>query len=175
LFVISYSAYAKQPHQAYWDFFKAEQDDVATDGDGYRLHLPVSKGLWLVTGKTELSGADAANFFELEEVGAGIDWSVSKSSSMYLGYSRMNFSYGLNIDNDEFKKYSLGWRARLVDSIEVNVEYNTTDFNDALIDGDGYNAGIHFYVTETFAITADLSRFYEQDMLMLGIRFTSGR
>lgn len=177
--LISTAASATQPHQALIDLAYSEDDESELNGETFRIQLPIKQGVFLSGSKTEMDqDTDTASLFDTSysrrELGGGFHWQTSPDASMYLAYHKVDFEPAAG-ESDNLTKYSLGWRGRLSQSFELTLEYNQTDFSDSDIDRGGYVAGLHFYATPTFAITLESERWFEQDRLLLGVRFTSGR
>ncbi len=171
---VSCNLLATQPHQAYIDLSHSEIDERNTEGETFRLHLPFKQGLFITGSKTSFDGDVIENDLEVKEIGAGFFWPTSPDSIMYLGYSKIDFKVA-DLETEDLTRYAIGWRGRLVPWFELNVEYNQTDFANPEVDEGGYLVGAHFYLTDTFAFTAETRRWYDEDILTIGIRFTSGR
>lgn len=177
--LISFAANATQPHQAIIDLAYSEEDESELNGETFRIQLPIKQGVFLSGSKTEMDqDVETTSLFDgsysKRELGGGFYWQTSPDASMYLAYHKVDFEPAAG-ESENLTKYSLGWRGRLSQRFELTLEYNQTDFTDSNIDKGGYTAGVHFYATPTFAITLDTERWFEQDRLLLGVRFTSGR
>jgi hypothetical protein len=160
-----------KPHQALIDVNYVESDE-AGKGQFYRMQLPVKEGVYVVGSRTQWESDE--NVEQVQKlVGGGFYWETLTGARMYLGYSKVDFSQGA-IEEKDMTQYSLGWRGRTSREMEWVVEVNRTDFKTEGVDKEGYVAGLHYYLSDTFAITAETRRWREQDALFLGFRLTSG-
>ncbi len=160
------------PHQAFLDVNYVDGDEVGT-GQAFRLQLPIKEGVYVVGARTETETDQNLELIQ-KEIGGGFYWNTDTGNRMYLGYSKVDFSIGASAEQ-ELTKYSLGWRSRTSREMEWIVELNQTDFPEVNMDKEGYVAGLHYYFSDTFAVTAEARKWREQDVLFFGFRFTSGR
>lgn len=161
-----------KPHQAFLDVNYVDGDDAGT-GQMFRLQLPIKEGVYVVGARTESETEQNIEFIQ-KELGGGFYWDTEAGNRMYLGYTKVDFNVGASAEQ-ELTKYTLGWRSRTSQEMEWVVEVNQTNFPEAGMDKEGYVAGLHYYFSETFALTAEARKWREQDFLYFGFRFTSGR
>ncbi|NVJ49976.1 MAG: hypothetical protein HWE13_02490 [Gammaproteobacteria bacterium] len=167
------SVYAVQPHQSLLDFAYGEMDEYNAKGERYRIQLPVKQGLYFLAAKTHFGSDDTAGDLNSQEIGGGIHWQTSDVSSMYLGYSKVDYELS-GVALDEATRYAIGWRSRLSNEIEVNLEYKSTDHNLVDVDEAGYRVGAYYYMSQTAALYLELDNELEQDQVFFGVRFTTG-
>ncbi len=173
LLVASPFVIATQPHMAIIDLSYVKVDEPDLDGEQFKLQLPIKNGLYVSYDRLSLDGDTNDSGYSSKALGGGFFWGSAASSLMYLGYSKVELE-AFELD-DEFTRYELGWRKRLSRQLEMNLEYNQTEFNLEGVDDVGYRVGFHYYMSPTFAITLDADRWFEQDRIFLGVRFTSGK
>ncbi|WP_144393590.1 hypothetical protein [Pleionea sediminis] len=174
LAILTGHSYATQPHMALIDVSYIETSDDELSGEQFRLQLPVKQGLYVSYERTSLDGDVANSGYKAKSLGGGVFWGAAAGSSMYIGYKKVELDLPV-FDDKDVTRYELGWRRRLTNQLELNLEYNQTGFDMEGVDEDGYQVGIHYYFSPTFAVTFTRDRWFEQDRTFLGVRFTSGK
>jgi|GEM_PF-6190508 len=165
---------AVKPHQSLLDFAYGEVDEYSSKGERYRLQVPVKQGLYFIGAKTHFGSDDTAGDANAKELGAGIYWDTADNSSMYLGYSKVDYELS-GVSLEEADRYSIGWRSRLTNNVELNLEVKTTDHNILNLEERGYRIGGYYYLSQTAAVYLELDNDLDQDQVFLGVRFTTGR